>query len=63
MACGTVVLQEVDFIWNGEATEVLLTGDFVGWDSKVPLLKGSDGAFHIKQATFLSFFLSYLNVD
>ena len=63
MACGTVVLQEVDFIWNGEATEVQLTGDFIGWDSNVPLLKGSDGAFYAKQANFLSVFLSCLNVD
>eukprot|EP00250_Pteridium_aquilinum_P014843 c22230_g1_i1 orf=465-1433(-) len=48
-ATSTLVLQEVDFVWKGEGSQVLLTGDFLGWDTKVSLLKGADGAFHYKQ--------------
>lgn len=48
-ATPTLVLQEVDFVWKGEGSQVLLTGDFIGWDNKVSLVKGADGAFHCKQ--------------
>lgn len=48
-ATSTLVLQEVDFVWKGEGSQVLLTGDFLGWDTKVSLSKGADGAFHFKQ--------------
>ncbi|MCO5558192.1 hypothetical protein L7F22_011771 [Adiantum nelumboides] len=48
-ATPTLVLQEVDFVWKGEGAQVLLTGDFLGWDTKVSLVKGTDGAFHCKQ--------------
>eukprot|EP00249_Psilotum_nudum_P013562 c24399_g1_i1 orf=124-1002(-) len=45
----TMVVQEVDFTWKGPATEVSLTGDFLKWETMLPLEKGSDGIFHIKQ--------------
>ncbi|MCO5597704.1 hypothetical protein L7F22_051785 [Adiantum nelumboides] len=48
-ATPTLVLQEVDFVWKGEGAHVLLTGDFLGWDTKVSLVKGTDRAFHCKQ--------------
>lgn len=48
-ATSTLVLQEVDFVWKGQGSQVLLTGDFLGWDNKVSLVKGADGAFHCKQ--------------
>ncbi|KAI5083189.1 hypothetical protein GOP47_0002932 [Adiantum capillus-veneris] len=48
-ATPTLVLQEVDFVWKGKGSQVLLTGDFLDWDAKVSLEKGTDGAFHYKQ--------------
>lgn len=42
-------MQDVDFTWKGEGSEVLLTGDFLGWETKLALAKGADGAFHAKQ--------------
>lgn len=48
-ATSTLVLQEVDFVWKGEGSQVLLTGDFLGWDTKIVLVKGTDGTFHAKQ--------------
>ncbi|KAH7291853.1 hypothetical protein KP509_29G038500 [Ceratopteris richardii] len=49
VAAPTLVLQEVDFVWKGEGSQVFLTGDFLNWEAKVPLAKGEDGAFHCKQ--------------
>eukprot|EP00271_Cylindrocystis_brebissonii_P009890 TRINITY_DN2546_c0_g1_i2.p1 TRINITY_DN2546_c0_g1~~TRINITY_DN2546_c0_g1_i2.p1 ORF type:complete len:317 (+),score=66.10 TRINITY_DN2546_c0_g1_i2:255-1205(+) len=44
-----VALKEVKFVWTGAATVVLLTGSFLDWEKKVPLVKGSDGSFQLKQ--------------
>lgn len=47
---GAVVVQEVEFIWKGPGSKVLLSGDFVNWESQVPLEKsGSEGWFVVKQ--------------
>jgi hypothetical protein len=44
-----VVVQEVEFFWKGEGSEVLLSGDFLNWESKVPMEKGPNGWFVVKQ--------------
>jgi hypothetical protein len=42
--------QEVEFIWKGSGSKVLLSGDFSNWESQLPLQKtGSDGWFVVKQ--------------
>jgi hypothetical protein len=45
----TVVVQEVEFFWKGQGSEVLLSGDFLNWESKVPMEKGPNGWFVVKQ--------------
>lgn len=56
-----MVVQEVEFIWKGPGSKVLLCGDFVNWESQLPLEKtGSDGWFVVKQAC-CAFTLSVLN--
>lgn len=45
----TLLVQEVEFTWKGKGSEVLLTGDFLQWDAKVPLEKGSNGSFTVKK--------------
>ncbi|KAG6545168.1 hypothetical protein Mapa_013280 [Marchantia paleacea] len=49
MLVDTVLVQEVEFTWKGKASEVLLTGDFLQWETKVPLEKGSNGSFTVKK--------------
>jgi hypothetical protein len=46
---GAVVVQEVEFIWKGPGSEVLLSGDFLNWESQLPLMKGPEGWFVVKQ--------------
>lgn len=42
--------HEVEFVWKGSGSTVLLSGDFVNWESQLPLEKtGSDGWFVVKQ--------------
>ncbi|XP_002991569.2 uncharacterized protein LOC9631897 isoform X2 [Selaginella moellendorffii] len=45
----TLVTQDIIFSWKGQASEVLLTGDFLEWQKQVPLEKSPDGTFQIKQ--------------
>lgn len=46
----TLVGQEVEFVWKGPGSKVLLSGDFINWESQLPLQKtGSDGWFVVKQ--------------
>ncbi|CAM6033279.1 unnamed protein product [Sphagnum compactum] len=45
----TLVVQEVEFFWKGQGSEVLLSGDFLNWESKVPMEKGPNGWFVVKQ--------------
>ncbi|KAG0569552.1 hypothetical protein KC19_6G099100 [Ceratodon purpureus] len=46
----TLVVQEVEFFWKGPGSKVLLSGDFVNWESQLPLEKtGSEGWFVVKQ--------------
>ncbi|KAJ7295294.1 hypothetical protein O6H91_04G031500 [Diphasiastrum complanatum] len=45
----TVVAQEVESVWKGQASEVMLTGDFLCWEHKLPLEKGTNGTFITKQ--------------
>ncbi|XP_002971726.2 uncharacterized protein LOC9639981 isoform X2 [Selaginella moellendorffii] len=45
----TLVTQDIIFAWKGQASEVLLTGDFLEWQKQVPLEKSPDGTFQIKQ--------------
>lgn len=52
------MVQEVEFVWKGPASKVLLSGDFVNWDSQLELEKtGTEGWFVIKQVC-CSFILS-----
>ena len=47
-----MVVQEVEFIWKGPGSNVSLSGDFVNWESQLPLEKtGSDGWFVLKQVS------------
>lgn len=54
--CGAVVvcvadvatMEEVEFKWQGFATEVLVTGDFMNWDQKLTLSKTGDDVFTAK---------------
>ncbi|KAL2649965.1 hypothetical protein R1flu_018093 [Riccia fluitans] len=39
----TLLVQDVEFTWKGQGSEVLLTGDFLEWETKVPLEKGPNG--------------------
>lgn len=54
MLVDTVLVQEVEFTWKGKGSEVLLTGDFLQWDAKVPLEKGSNGSFTVKKVSLSS---------
>ncbi|CAM6082768.1 unnamed protein product [Calypogeia fissa] len=45
----TLLVQEVEFTWKGQGSEVLLTGDFLNWETKLPLKKGTNGDFSLKQ--------------
>ena len=42
-------VEEIRFSWKGFASEVLLTGDFLNWDVKVPLTRGADDVFTVAQ--------------
>lgn len=58
-----MVVQEVEFIWKGPGSKVALSGEFVNWESQVPLEKtGSDGWFVVKQVCF-AYTLSVLNLS
>lgn len=48
-ASSTVAAEEVNFSWSGPGTEILLTGDFLNWEVKVPLVKLPNGAFSVQQ--------------
>lgn len=41
-------MEEVEFKWQGFATEVLVTGDFMNWDQKLTLSKTGDDVFTAK---------------
>ncbi|KAG6543094.1 hypothetical protein Mapa_015343 [Marchantia paleacea] len=50
----TLLVQEVEFTWKGKASEVLLTGDFLQWETKIPLEKCSNGSFTLKKVSLSS---------
>ncbi|GJP36409.1 hypothetical protein CLOM_g20919 [Closterium sp. NIES-68] len=45
----TAVAEDVSFSWSGPGAEVLLTGDFLNWEVKIPLVKLPNGTFSARQ--------------
>ncbi|CAI5534301.1 unnamed protein product [Closterium sp. Naga37s-1] len=43
------VSEDVSFSWSGPGSEVLLTGDFLNWEVKIPLVKLPNGTFSARQ--------------
>lgn len=43
------MVQEVEFVWKGQGSNILLSGDFLNWETQLPLEKSSDGWFVLKQ--------------
>ncbi|CAI7919783.1 unnamed protein product, partial [Closterium sp. NIES-54] len=43
------VSEDVSFSWSGPGAEVLLTGDFLNWEVKIPLVKLPNGTFSARQ--------------
>ncbi|CAI5481995.1 unnamed protein product [Closterium sp. Yama58-4] len=41
--------EDVTFSWTGPGSEVLLTGDFLNWEVKIPLVKLPNGTFSARQ--------------
>ncbi|KAL3701722.1 hypothetical protein R1sor_019744 [Riccia sorocarpa] len=59
----TLLVQEVEFTWKGQGSEVLLTGDFLQWETKVPLEKGPNGSFTLKKKLPVGKFMYKFIVD